>query len=98
MLFDLHAAGVYSKETVQPVRVRQRHRLEHIQHGSDGDDDHRKLRDLHDEIELLLIGTERRHVNEQFRGGMLTDVARRHIERELDLREAALLNPRDDEP
>jgi len=96
-LDQLTATGVYSEQTVQPIRVRQHHRLEHIENGSAGDDDHRKLSDLHDEIELLLINAERRQINECFRGGMLTDVSRRRIERELDLREAALLNQRADE-
>jgi Na+/H+ antiporter len=96
-LDQLTATGAYSEETVQPIRVRQHHRLEHIENGSAGDDDHRKLSDLHDEIELLLINAERRQINECFRGGMLTDVSRRQIERELDLREAALLNQRADE-
>src|SRR5882724_7260815 len=58
-LDQLTAAGTYSEETVQPKRVRQHHRLEHIENGSAGDDDHRKLSDLHDEIELLLINAER---------------------------------------
>src|SRR5260221_5447693 len=35
-LDQLTAAGGYSQETVQPARVRQRHRLAHIEHGSDG--------------------------------------------------------------
>src|SRR6266851_589859 len=93
-LDQLTAERGYSAEVIQPIRDRQHHRLEHIEHGSDGDDSHRKLRDLHDEIELLLIGTERRQINEQYRAGMLTDGARRRIERELDLREAELLNQR----
>jgi CPA1 family monovalent cation:H+ antiporter len=89
--------GTFSAEAVGPLRTRQRHRLEHILYGGDGDVGHRKLSDLHDEIELLLIGAERQHINDRFRDGMLTDVARRRIERELDLREAALLNQRAEE-
>jgi hypothetical protein len=54
---------------------------------------------LHDEIEGLLIDTERKHIFGQLERGELIDEARRHIERELDLREAALLrNSRRDEP
>ena len=87
----------FSEEILQPIRIRQRHRLEHIEHADDLDDRHRNFRDLHDEIEFLLIGTERRHINEQYRKGILTDVSRRRIERELDLREAELLNQRADE-
>jgi NhaP-type Na+/H+ or K+/H+ antiporter len=46
---------------------------------------------LHDEIEGLLIDTERQHIFGQLERGELIDEARRHIERELDLREASLL-------
>ena len=93
-LDELTAAGNFSEAILRPIRIRQRHRLEHIERGSDLDDRHRNFRDLHDEIEFLLIGTERRHINEQYRRGALTDVSRRRIERELDLREAELLNQR----
>ena len=93
-LDELTAAGNFSEEILRPIRIRQRHRLEHIEHADDLDDRHRNFRDLHDEIEFLLIGTERRHINEQYRRGALTDVSRRRIERELDLREAELLNQR----
>jgi CPA1 family monovalent cation:H+ antiporter len=96
-LDELTAAGNFSEEILRPIRIRQRHRLEHIEHGNDLDDRNRNFRDLHDEIEFLLIGTERRHINEQYRRGALTDVSRRRIERELDLREAELLNQRADE-
>ena len=46
---------------------------------------------LHDEIEGLLIDTEREHIFGQLERGESIDEARRHIERELDLREATLL-------
>ena len=96
-LDELTAAGNFSEEILRPIRVRQHHRLEHIEHGDDLDDRDRNFRDLHDEIEFLLIGTERQHINEQYRAGVLTDVSRRRIERELDLREAELLNQRAEE-
>ena len=63
-------------------------------HGTDGDNDHRKHAELHGEVELLLIAIERDRINELFRNGKLKDEARRHIERELDLREAQLANER----
>jgi CPA1 family monovalent cation:H+ antiporter len=97
-LDQLAAAGKFSTEIIEPLRVRHHHRLAHIEHGSDGDVGHRRLSDLHDEVELQLIGAERQRINERFRAGMLTDAARRRIERELDLREAELRNQRDDEP
>ncbi|MBV9970573.1 MAG: Na+/H+ antiporter, partial [Xanthobacteraceae bacterium] len=46
---------------------------------------------LHDEIEGLLIDAEREHIFGQLERCELIDEARRHIERELDLREATLL-------
>jgi CPA1 family monovalent cation:H+ antiporter len=49
---------------------------------------------VHDEIEQALIAAERQEINALFRQGKLNDEARRHIERELDLREAQLLNSR----
>jgi NhaP-type Na+/H+ or K+/H+ antiporter len=56
---------------------------------AEGDD--RVLIDLYDEIETSLIDTERKHIFGQLERGELIDEARRHIERELDLREAELL-------
>ena len=94
---ELTAAGTFSEDILRPIRIRQRHRLEHVEHANDLDERNRNFRDLHDEIEFQLIGTERRHINEQYRRGILTDVSRRRIERELDLREAQLLNQRGDE-
>jgi Na+/H+ antiporter len=86
-----------AENVVQTLRARHRARLKHIEHRSDGDDEHKKLSELHDEIELLLIAAERQRTNELFRGGKLKDEARRRIERELDLREAHLVNQRDEE-
>src|SRR5215472_3294 len=96
-LGELTATGTFSEDILGPIRVRQHHRLEHVEHANDLDERNRNFRDLHDEIEFLLIGTERRHINEQYRRGTLTDVSRRRIERELDLREAQLLNQRAEE-
>ena len=45
---------------------------------------------LGDEIEGLLIDAERRHIFGQLESGESIDEARRHIERELDLREVEL--------
>jgi monovalent cation/hydrogen antiporter len=54
-------------------------------------DERKELVALHDEIEGLLIDAERQHIFGQLERGELIDEARRHIERELDLREAELL-------
>jgi tetratricopeptide (TPR) repeat protein len=86
-----------SDDFIRPLRARQRDRLKHIVHRSDGDDGHRKLTELHDEIELLLIAAERQHINEFYRSGALKDEARRRIERELDLREVDLANQQSEE-
>jgi hypothetical protein len=59
--------------------------------------DDRHLSVLHDEIELQLMATERQQINDLFRSGKLKDEARRRIERELDLRQAHLINQQAEE-
>jgi len=93
-LDELAASRSVSRDVIEWMRVYLRHRLERIDHGSDGDEHRRRLRNQHDDVELLLIRTERGHINGRYRDGFLTDAARRRIERELDLREAELLNER----
>jgi CPA1 family monovalent cation:H+ antiporter len=83
-----------SEDTTRPLRSRHRDRLRHIGEQSDGNDDHGKLAELQDEIELLLIAAERREINELYVIGKLKDEARRRIEREINLREAQLANER----
>jgi CPA1 family monovalent cation:H+ antiporter len=82
------------EEVAQPLSSAHRARVKHIKNKSDGDDGHRKLTELHDEIASLLL--ERQKINELFRG-KLKDEARRRIERELDMREASLTNRRAEE-
>ena len=81
-------------EVIAPLRARLRDRLYHVQRRSDGDDGHKKLTDLREEIEYLLIEAERTYINNQSQAGKVSDDTRRHIERELDLREAHLANQR----
>ncbi|MFZ3180809.1 MAG: hypothetical protein WA156_11495, partial [Methylocystis silviterrae] len=57
-------------------------------------EERRALTALHDEIDLRLIAEERNLINGMLPEGKLTDEARRRIERELDLREADVLNRR----
>jgi monovalent cation/hydrogen antiporter len=83
-----------SEGVIHPLRARHRDRLTHVEHRIDGNDGHRKLTELHDEIELQLITAERQYTNELYRAGGLKDEARRRIERELDLREVGLSNER----
>ena len=81
-------------EVIDPLRARHNERLTHVKHRGDGDEAHHKLLDVHDEIEFVLIEAERQQINELYRVGELADEARRRIERELDLREAHLINVR----
>jgi Na+/H+ antiporter len=83
-----------SREWVAGMRSHHEDRLRQARHSSDGDQRHRRTSAVHDEIEQALIDAERQEVNTLFRQGQLNDEARRHIERELDLREAQLRNAR----
>ena len=76
-------------EIVDSIRARHAERLNRAEL-ADGKEGEQALLDLYDEIEGLLIDTERRHIFAQLGRGELIDEARRHIERELDLREAEL--------
>jgi Na+/H+ antiporter len=82
---------------VRPIRVAQADHLKRVDHRNDGDAHHKKLVDLGDEIEFLLIEAERDLVNNLYRDGDLKDESRRHIERDLDLRDASLTNLRSTE-
>jgi len=83
-----------SPEFIEGLRAYHQDRLRHARHSNDGDDRHKRSSIVHDEVELALIQAERDAINEIFRQGGLNDESRRHIERELDLREAQLLNTR----
>jgi CPA1 family monovalent cation:H+ antiporter len=74
---------------VNGIRTRYRERLKRVEL-TDGEPDARTLIDLRDEIETLLIDAERRYIFGQLERGELIDEGRRHIERELDLRETHL--------
>lgn len=76
------------EDIVAPIRAYHRERLTRVGHRSDGDDGHRKLTQLRDDVETDLIAAERKLINDLYRDGKLKDEARRRIERELDLREA----------
>jgi CPA1 family monovalent cation:H+ antiporter len=91
-LDQLIAERDLTEDVAQPLRARHRDRLRHIEHESDGDDDHRRLSALQCEIELLLIDAERQQLNDLFRAGGMKDETRRRIERDLDLREAQFAN------
>ncbi len=82
------------ESVIAQLCARHRERLRQIESRSaDGDDD--KLRvNLDDELERLLIAAEREFINDLYSRGELKDEARRRIERELDLRDAAVANVR----
>jgi CPA1 family monovalent cation:H+ antiporter len=82
----------YPKDLVKAQRDYHRERQRHIR---DRNKDHRRLIEIDDNIELLLIAAERDAINELYRAGKLKDEARRRIERELDLREAHVANHRE---
>ena len=79
---------------VRPMLAHLRNRLEDADHRKEGNEHHKKLAELDDELELALIEAERDLVNKLYRGGDLKDEGRRRIERELDLRDTLLANLR----
>ena len=84
-------------EFIAPIRAFHEDRLRQIQRHIAAEDGERQLGVLRDDIELQLIDAERQRINELYREGKLKDEPRRHIERELDLREAHLANQRGEE-
>jgi CPA1 family monovalent cation:H+ antiporter len=93
-LENLAAERKLPDEIVSPLRVRYAERLRHAAEPEASESRERSLTQAQCDIELLLIAAERQHVNERFTAGKLKDEARRHIERDLDLREAQILNKR----
>ncbi|HLH12155.1 MAG TPA: Na+/H+ antiporter [Methylovirgula sp.] len=85
------------EDIVGPMRAFYRERLKRVTHRSDGDDGHRKLTRIRDDVDTELIAAERKLINDLYRKGKLKDEARRRIERELDLREAHFASIRAEE-
>ena len=96
-LEELAAERQLATDVVRPLRARHCDRLKQIEQRNAAEAGHRKLIELDDEIELLLIAGERQFINDLYRKGELKDEARRRIERDLDLREADLANLRAEE-
>jgi CPA1 family monovalent cation:H+ antiporter len=95
---DAFAASRKLSETVVgPMRAHLRARLEDLERRRNGDERHKKLTQLGDEIELSLIEAERELTNGLYRTGELKDEGRRRIERELDMRHALLANLRSED-
>jgi Na+/H+ antiporter len=82
---------------IGPILAHQRNRLLDVENRKDGNDHHKWLAELGDELELAVIEAERNLVNTLYRSGELKDEGRRRIERELDLRDALLANLRPSE-
>jgi CPA1 family monovalent cation:H+ antiporter len=76
---------------VEPLRAYHHERLQHLEYRTGADEPSLQLARLSDELELLLIEAERKHLYALLCSGQLKDDARRRMERELDLREAQLL-------
>lgn len=95
----LDKLGGLEKERPLPVtffarlRARYHDRLQQLEHRSAADS--AKALERYDEVEDLLIITEREAVNALYRQHKLSDESRRRIERELDLREAQLTKLRE---
>ena len=84
-------------EVVAPLRARHEDRLAHIARNTDRDAARRALASLSEEIELILLNTERNLINDLHDHGALKDEGRRRIEREFDLREAEIANQKDED-
>ena len=85
------------KEFCDRLRARYADRLRQLEHR--GAAESREAIERFDEVEDILIATERKTVNELYRRHRLSPESRRRIEHELDLREAQLTQVREiDEP
>jgi CPA1 family monovalent cation:H+ antiporter len=84
-------------ELVARLRKRHHERLIHFEPVSKREGIDQDSTALADEVDLLLISAERSRINELYRQGALNDGARRRLERELDLREANVVNHQHDE-
>ena len=82
----LAAERALPESLVQRVRTSHRERLRHFER----EENQQSPAIPDDEIELVLLAAERERINELYREGILKDEVRRHLERELDLREANL--------
>lgn len=93
-LATLGAEQDIPEEAMLTLGAQQEYFLSRVRMKCEVSDERRALAALHDEIELLLIAEERELIDTLLRQGKLKDDARRRIERELDLREADVLNRR----
>jgi len=93
-LDEIATARDLPEEMVRSLREYHSDRLQQARHRGEGGAANNKLVALDEEIEALLLETEREAINDFYRRGELKDEARRRIERELDLRDAHNANLR----
>ncbi|MBM3562607.1 MAG: Na+/H+ antiporter [Alphaproteobacteria bacterium] len=93
-LASLSAENDIPEEAMLTLREQQEYFSSRVRMKCDIQEERRVVAERHDEVELLLIDEERNLINDMLREGKLKDEARRRIERELDLREADVLNRR----
>jgi Na+/H+ antiporter len=87
-----------SEDFVHPLRAHQQEEIEKIQGRQEtGEGRAGKIGAQRDAVALELLTAERDAINDLYRDGALKDEARRHLERDLDLREAELLHLRVEE-
>jgi CPA1 family monovalent cation:H+ antiporter len=96
-LSTLAAEQQLPEDIVRPLCAYYRERLTELEAHDDGNEQHRRLVELSDDIRLRLIEAERQLVNRLYREGKLEDEGRRRIERALDLRVADIAAQRDPE-
>lgn len=87
-LDQVEAGRQFPEALCQGLRTRYRERLRQLEHREAPE--HRKELERYDEVEDLLIATERASINALYRQNKLSDESRRRVEHELDLREAQL--------
>ena len=89
--------GTVPVAAIEALRAAHRSRLLRSEIARDASEGRSDLAELHDEIDLELIGAEREFINDLYCENKLSDEARRRLERELDLREAHVANSRGDD-
>jgi monovalent cation/hydrogen antiporter len=93
-LDELAMSRKLPEAVVGPIRAHHHRRLEDLEQRKDGNEHHRRLAELGDEVELSLIEAQRELIEDLYRAGELEDEGRRHIQRDLDLRDTLLANLR----
>jgi CPA1 family monovalent cation:H+ antiporter len=97
-LLHLKASEQLPAATIARLRTLHQERLDQIARRSRlRDSEDARCLQVEDDLERSLIAAEREFINDLYRSGKLKDEARRRIERELDLRDAALESVREED-